>query len=273
VNRIEARFEQLAQRGEVAFIPYIVAGDPDLSTTEKIVIELERAGSDVIELGIPFSDPVADGIPNQEGAQRALKYNVSLREIVGSVKRIRKVSQVPILLMTYYNPVMAYGHEAFASDASDAGVDGVLCVDLPPEEAGDYKRALDARGISTVFLIAPTSTDDRIELIAKSCTGFIYYVSRTGVTGERDQLERSVRPTVEKIRAHTNKPIAVGFGISNPDHAREVAAYADGVVVGSAIVRLIGEAGAQPGGVAKVGAFVESLVKATKERRAPARAR
>lgn len=272
MNRIDHRFQELAKRREVAFIPYIVAGDPDIATTEQIVLELDRAGCDVIELGVPFSDPVADGVANQEGSQRALRHHISLHDIVAAVKRMRAKTQVPILLFTYYNPVMAYGHDRFAADAADAGVDGVLCVDLPPEEADDYKRCLDAKGLATVFLIAPTSTDERIERIAKCCSGFIYYVSRTGVTGERQQLDDSIRPAVAAIKKHTNKPVAVGFGISRPDQAREVSGYADGVVVGSAIVRLIGEVGAQPGGVAKVGAFVESLVKATKERRAPAHA-
>lgn len=272
MNRIDARFAELKQQGTVAFIPYIVAGDPTLDITEKIVLELERAGCDVIELGVPFSDPVADGVPNQEGAQRALKNNVSLSAILDMVKRLRTQSQIPILLFTYYNPVLAIGHERFAELAAAAGVDGTLCVDLPPEEAGDYKRAMDAHNLSTVFLIAPTSTDDRIELIAKQCSGFIYYVSRTGVTGERSEMLNSVKPTVSKIRTHTDKPIAVGFGISSPDQAREVSGYADGVVVGSAIVRLIGEVGALPDGPARVGAFVEPLVKATKERRSPAHA-
>ena len=266
MNRIEKRFKDLAARHETAFIPYITAGDPTLDVTAQLVIEFEKAGADVIEFGVPFSDPVADGIVNQEAALRALQHGVSLHDIVALVKKLRAATEIPIVLFTYFNPVLAYGLEAFAADSASAGVDGVLCVDLPPEEAGEYKRLLDAKGIATIFLVAPTSTPERVELIARNSTGFVYYVSRTGVTGERAGIESSVREKVGRIKAVTDIPVAVGFGISNPAQAAEVAGYADGVIVGSAIVRMIGELGDTPGAAARVGAFVKSLVDATKGR-------
>lgn len=266
MNRIDRRFADLAQRGEKAFIPFITAGDPDLETTRRIVLALANVGADVVELGVPFSDPLADGVVNQAAAQRALKHHVHLGQILETVRAIRKESEVPLILFTYYNPVLAYGAEKLARDAADAGVDGILCVDLPPEEAEEYRQACNAHGLATVFLLAPTSTDARIELIATRSSGFVYYVSRTGVTGVREKMEDSVRGMVEKIKSYTKLPVAVGFGISNPEQAREVADYADGVVVGSAIVRMIGELGAQPETPEKVGAFVKSLADAVKGR-------
>lgn len=264
MNRIDARFRWLAERKLSAFIPYVTAGDPTLGRTAEVVLELEKAGADIVELGIPFSDPIADGVVNQEAAFRALKHNVSLHDVIGMVTWLRKSTQIPLLLFTYYNPVLAYGVELFAKDCKDAGVDGVLCVDLPPEEDPDYKRCLDAAGIATVFLITPTSSPDRVELLAKSSTGFVYYVSRTGVTGERVSMEQSVKGAVEAIKRHTSTPVAVGFGISTPAQSAEVAGYADGVIVGSAIVRMIGELGDQPEMPAKVGAFVKTLADAAK---------
>ncbi len=273
MNRIEARLKQLAERGQTAFIPYICAGDPTLDQTVDLVIELERAGADVIELGVPFSDPIADGAVNQEAAQRALKHGVTLHDCVALVKRLRERTQVPLLLFTYFNPVLAYGYEAFARDCRDAGVDGVLCVDLPPEEAGDYMRFLNGAEVATVFLAAPTSPPERIAAIAKSSTGFVYYVSRTGVTGERASIEQSVKEMVGRIKRHTTTPVAVGFGISTPEQAAEIAGYADGVIVGSAIVRLVGEVGEAPDAAVRVGAFAKSLADAVKRvRKTPAHA-
>lgn len=267
MNRIDQRFQDLRAAGVPAFIPYITAGDPTLAVTGQLVHEFVKAGVDIIEFGVPFSDPVADGVVNQEAAQRALKHNVSLRDIIGLVKELRQTTQIPLVLFTYFNPVLAYGVPAFAEDAAAAGVDGVLCVDLPPEEAAkEYKRCLDEKGIATIFLIAPTSTPERIALIAKSCSGFVYYVSRTGVTGERDGIESSVKGAVEQIQQHTDIPVAVGFGISTPGQAAEVASFADGVIVGSAIVRMIGELGEAPDTASRVGAFVKSLVDAAKGR-------
>lgn len=265
MNRIDQRFSDLKAKRQPAFIPYITAGDPTLDATARLVIELEKAGADIIEFGVPFSDPVADGVVNQEAAQRALKNGVTLHDIVALVKRLRATTQIPLVLFTYFNPVLAYGLEAFARDAADAGVDGVLCVDLPPEEAVEYKRLLDAKGIATIFLIAPTSTPERVALIAKVSTGFVYYVSRTGVTGERDNIEVSVKERVGEIKRHASCPVAVGFGISTPEQAALVAQCADGVIVGSAIVRMIGQLGSSADMPARVGAFVKSLVTATKE--------
>ena len=268
MNRIQQRFKDLATQEVPAFIPFITAGDPTLSMTEELVLALENAGADIIELGVPFSDPLADGIVNQEAAQRALLNAVTLHDIVASVKHLREKTEIPIVLFTYYNPVLAYGIDALATDAQQAGVDGILCVDLPPEESADYRTAFSAVGVSTIYLLAPTSTEERIKLISQASSGFVYYVSRTGVTGERDSIEASVSGMVEKIKKHTDLPVAVGFGISNPQQAAEVAGYAGGVVVGSAIVRLVGELGNTPDMPEKVGEFVKSLVDATKDRSA-----
>lgn len=264
MNRIDARFKDLAARRETAFIPFVTAGDPTLDATARIVLELERAGSDIIELGIPFSDPVADGVVNQEAAQRALKHNVTLHDVVELVRRLRQDTQIPILLFTYFNPVLAYGVPQLARDCKDAGVDGILCVDLPPGEDPDYKRCLDENGVSTIYLIAPTSPPERIRLIAENCTGFAYYVCRTGVTGVRDDVGGSVRATVRAIQDCSKVPVAVGFGISTPEQATEIGGYANGVVVGSAIVRMIGELGDAPDMPTRVGAFVKTLADATK---------
>lgn len=266
MNRIEQRWADLQKRGEKAFIPYITAGDPSLALTEQIVLEFDRAGVDIVEFGVPFSDPLADGPVNQDAAMRALKHHVTIGDILALVKRLRAKTQIPIMLFTYYNPVLAYGVERLAADGAEAGIDGVLCVDLPPEEAAEYEAAFRAKGLSTVFLLAPTSTPERIDLVAKHSSGFIYYVSRTGTTGERDSVETDVQGMVAKIKQKTKLPIAVGFGIGTPAQAREIAAYGDGVVVGSAIVRLIGELGDSPETPLQVSTFVKSLVDATKGR-------
>lgn len=266
MNRIDQRFAELKSRNEKAFIPFITAGDPNLGITAQLVIELEKAGADIIEFGVPFSDPLADGPVNQEAAQRALINDVCLEDILTCVKGLREKTQIPILLFTYFNPVLAYGVEALAKDAAEAGVDGILCVDLPVEEASDHIEAFNGAGLSTVFLLAPTSTEKRVEIVAKASTGFIYYVSRTGVTGEQSAIENTVQPMVERIKSFTDIPVAVGFGVSNPEQASEIAGYGDGVVVGSAIVRMIGELGDTPETAAKVGAFVKTLADATKGR-------
>lgn len=265
MNRIDQRFQELKAAGKTAFIPYITAGDPTLDQTEQILYALESAGADIVEFGVPFSDPIGDGPVNQEAALRALKNDVCLADVLALVKRIRSRSEIPILLFTYYNPVFAYGIEAFARDAAAAGVDGVLCVDLPPDEAGEYQALLDANGLCTVFLLSPTSSEERIRLIAERSTGFIYYISRLGVTGEQSELAAGLERAVANVQKHTDTPVAVGFGISTPDQARVVAGMARGVVVGSAIVRLIGSLGDSPETAGKVGAFVRELVEATKE--------
>lgn len=266
MSRIDQCFAALKSRGEKAFIPFITAGDPTLDMTEALVLELEKAGADIIEFGVPFSDPLADGPVNQEAAQRALLHEVTLKTILARVKSLRTKTEIPILLFTYYNPVLKYGVDQLARDAKEAGVDGILCVDLPPEEATDYRAAFSASGLDTVFLLAPTSTPERVKVIAEASSGFIYYVSRTGVTGEQSSIEVSVQPMVEKIKQYTDIPVAIGFGVSNPEQAREIAGYGDGVVVGSAIVRMIGALGDTPEMPQKVGAFVKTLVDATKGR-------
>ena len=266
MNPIEKRFSELRERNEKAFIPFITAGDPNLDITEQLVLEFDKVGADIVEFGVPYSDPLADGPVNQEAAQRALLNDITLQDILERVRSIRTKSEIPIILFTYYNPVLAYGAENLARDAREAGVDGILCVDLPPEEAAEYEKAFSDEGLCTIFLIAPTSTDERVQLIVRHSSGFIYYVSRTGVTGEQTSIEASVQPMVEKIKQHTDRPVAVGFGVSTPAQAKEVASYGDGVVVGSAIVRMIGELGDTPETAAKVGAFVKSLVDAAKGR-------
>jgi len=264
VNRIDARWTHLRGRGEKAFIPYVTAGDPTLTETAALVRAFDEAGADIVEIGVPFSDPLADGPVNQESAMRALKHHVTLGDILAMIKQVREKSDIPILLFTYYNPVMAYGAERLAENAAAAGVDGILCVDLPPEEGDEYEAAFAGHGLRTVYLLAPTSTPDRIELVARRSTGFIYYVSRTGTTGERDSVETDVQSMVATIKEKTDTPVAVGFGIGTPAQAKQVAAYGDGVVVGSAIVRMIGELGDSPDTALQVGVFVKALVEATK---------
>ncbi len=265
MNRIDACFDRLRSEKMAAFIPYITAGDPTLERTEEIVLALERAGADIVELGVPFSDPIGDGRVNQEAAQRALLHDVCLEAIFEMVKRLRVHSQMPLVLFTYYNPVLVYGIERFARDAAAAGVDGILCVDLPPEEAKEYKQALEAAEVRTIFLLAPTSTADRIARITEISSGFVYYISRLGVTGEQASLASNLHEMLDRIRACTIKPVCVGFGISTPEQAREVGGYADGVIVGSAIVRLIGELGDHAATAEKVEDFVRELVSAVKE--------
>ena len=264
MNRIARRFQELAQRKESAFIPFITGGDPNLAVSEDIVIALEESGADVIEYGAPFSDPVGDGPVIQEASLRALSQGVTLRGILASIERIRKRSQVPLMIFTYYNPVFAYGEEAFARDAANAGADGVLCVDLPPDEADVYTAAMRAHDVSTIFLAAPTSTDERLGLIGQACDTFVYYISRLGVTGERAALSQDLARAVTRVRERTDKPVAVGFGISTPDQARIVADIAEGVVVGSALVRIIADAAGAPDTVARVAAFAAQLAQAIK---------
>ena len=264
MRRISDTFSGLKQRNRAGFVAFITAGDPDLETTCDLVLEMERRGVDIVELGVPFSDPLADGPVNQASAQRALRNGVSLADILDMVARLRSKTEIPIALFTYFNPIHRYGLERFVERAADAGVDGAVVLDLPLEEAGDYKRLMDGRELDTIFLVTPKSRDDRIRRIASFSTGFIYYVSRTGVTGERDPVSEAIRPMVERIRSHTDTPIAVGFGISRPEQVGEVAHYADAVVVGSAIVRRIGEGEGAPDLVSQIGDFVGTLTRPLK---------
>lgn len=237
-ERIRSRLQHLRKNGQKALVTFITAGDPDLATTECLVPLLERSGADIVELGIPFSDPMADGTTIQLSSARALAGGAKLSGILETVRAIRATCQVPIVLMGYYNPIFAYGAEKFAADAADAGVDGVLIVDLPPEEVTELKRSADRCGLDTIMLLAPTSDPDRMKRVARLGSGFLYYVSVSGVTGARASVEGSVADQVAKLRRVTKLPVAVGFGISTPEQAAEVAASADAVVVGSALVKL-----------------------------------
>lgn len=264
MNRISRLFQELAAKKESAFIPFITGGDPSISASEDIVVALEENGADLIEYGAPFSDPSGDGPVIQEASLRALQQGVTLRGILASIERIRKRSQVPLLIFTYYNPILAYGEADFARDVANAGADGVLCVDLPPDDAGVYREAMSANHLSTVFLAAPTSTDERLSLIGEACDTFVYYISRLGVTGERAAISSDLAQSVARVREKTGKPVAVGFGISTPEQARTVSQTAEGVVVGSAIVRLIAQTRNASEAVREAGAFARQLSEAIK---------
>ena len=242
MSGIEKTFKKLRTQNKKAFIPYIMAGDPSLEKTKELVVLLEECGADIIELGVPFTDPLADGPTIQRAAERALKNGVTLRKVIALVKDLRVKTKVPLVLMTYYNPVFKYGEEKFINDAKDAGVDGVIIPDLPPDEAGELIKISKKAGIALIFLLAPTSTEDRIKKVAAASKGFIYYVSMTGITGAQILLDDSIGKSINKIRSITDKPVAVGFGVSTPDEARAVSGVSDGVIVGSAIVRKIQEA-------------------------------
>lgn len=241
MSRIGQTFRTLKQKGKKAFIPYIMAGDPSLEITEKTVHLLKECGADIVELGVPFSDPLADGPTIQRASERALLNGITLKKVVSFVKTLRNTTEVPIVLMTYFNPVFKYGPGRFVTDAADAGVDGVIIPDLPPDEAGDFIKLSRKAGLDTIFLIAPTSTEDRIKKVTKAARGFVYYVSITGITGSVLTLDGSMDVVISHIRRHTEKPVAVGFGISRPEEASVVSGMADGVIVGSAIVRMLHE--------------------------------
>lgn len=241
MSRIKDTFRRLGKSGETALIPYIMAGDPSLEATKKYVSDLEASGADIIELGVPFSDPLADGPTIQRAAERSLQKGTTLRKVIQLVKEIRKSSEIPVILMTYYNPVFKYGIEEFIEHAVHAGVDGVIIPDLIPDEAGDFIALSRKHGLDTVFLLAPTSTQERIDRISKASTGFIYYVSITGITGSSLSMGQAMKNTLASIKKTSKKPVAVGFGISNPEEASSVAKLADGVIIGSAIVKLIAQ--------------------------------
>jgi tryptophan synthase alpha chain len=238
-TRISRLFDRLRPANRKALIAYLTAGDPSLDRTPSLVAALVRGGADLVELGVPFSDPIADGPVIQRASERALRAGASLRRVLETAREIRRASDVPLLLFTYLNPVLRYGLEALARDAAGAGIDGVLLTDLSVEEAASHVETMRAHGLDTVFLAAPTSTEARLRLIAEYSSGFAYLVSRTGVTGERDSLAGSAAPLVEAMRRVTGLPLAIGFGISRPEHVAAAGALADGVVVGSALVHLI----------------------------------
>ncbi len=266
MTRIEKRFATLKEKGEKALITFITAGDPDMGSTERLIYALEEAGADMIELGIPFSDPMADGPTIQASSERALKGGVTIEDVLALVKRVRKRSEIPIILFGYYNPIFAYGVERFSADAREAGVDGLLVVDLPPEEADELKKHTDREGLDLIFLLTPTSDERRMRLVARKARGFIYYVSVTGVTGTRDRLPEDVRLYVERARRFTDLPIGVGFGVSGPEQARTLSQWADGIIVGSAIVKIIERWGRSERLLEEVKAFVRSLKEAMESR-------
>jgi len=259
MNRIDRKFKELKSRKKKAFIAYITAGDPSLSVTRKIVLSLEESGVDIIELGIPFSDPMADGPTIQAASHRALAGGVTLKKIFSMMGNLRKTTQIPVAFMTYYNPVLRYGIEKFVKSCRYNGVDGVIIPDLPYEEAKDLIRCAKKEKVATIFLAAPTSTRKRTKDIIKNSTGFIYYVSLTGVTGARRELPPEVTSNVRAIKSMTRKPVAVGFGISSSGQARDIARIADGVIVGSAIVKVIEKNIRKKDLVKKVGNFIRIL--------------
>ena len=262
-NRIDQKFADLRSAGKPGFIAYITAGDPSLAATEELVPALEAAGVDILELGVPFSDPLADGVVNQMAAQRALDAGATIAKLFESIRRIRTKSQIPLVLFTYLNPLYVHGFDKFHEEAAAAGVDGVLILDLPPEEIEANRELADKHRMKSIRLIAPTTPPARMERIAKSADGFIYYVSREGVTGEQTKLSDSIASQVAEIKKHTDLPVAVGFGISTPEQASEVARSADAVVVGSAIVRRVAEHGKESDLSDKIAEFVRPLARAT----------
>ena len=261
-SRLDRTFAKLRQRGEKALIAYVMAGDPSLQETEQLVVAVEQAGADIIELGVPFSDPIADGPVIQQAAERALRSGTSLRTILPMVTRLRARTQIPLVLMAYYNNIHSFGVERFCHEAAQAGVDGLIMPDMPPDEAGPLKGPAAAAGLPLIFLLAPTSTAERRTFVARQSQGFVYYVSLTGITGAKLPNLADVGKNVEKIRKVTRVPVAVGFGVATPEDAAKVAAIADGVIVGSAIVKLIAAHQQKPEMVKHVAEFVRSLKNA-----------
>ncbi len=264
-NRIDDTFARLRASGKKAFVAYVCAGDPTLDRTLEVVRALEVAGADIIELGLPFSDPLADGIVNQMAAGRALEAGATMVGVLDLIRRIRVESQVPLVLFTYLNPVYAYGFAAFHADAAAAGADGVLLLDLPPDEDGLNAELTAAPGLSRIRLIAPTTPAARMRELAGNSEGFIYYISREGVTGAQQTLATNIASQVAEIKADgAQTPVCVGFGVSTPEQARAVAEAADGVIVGSAIVRIVEQHGKSPDLAARLTEFVKPLVEAVK---------
>ena len=265
MNRIVERFARLKAQGKKGFVVYIGAGDPNLEATRQLALAFDQARVDVLELGVPFSDPLADGLVNQLAAQRGLQSGTTPAGVFETVAAIRRDSQIPIVLYIYFNLVHRRGLRNFIADAARAGVDGLLVLDLPPEEADEYETVMRSADLCAIWLVAPTTPEDRVAKIVRRGSGFIYYVSREGVTGMRDSVAANLAEMTARIRRHTDLPIAVGFGISNPEQARGAARCADAVVVGSAIVNQIAAHGKSPDLAARVMEFVNSLVRAVKE--------
>ncbi len=259
-TRIDRRFEELSRAGEMGLVAYLTAGDPTLEASEKILLAAAEAGADVIELGVPFSDPVADGPTIQRASERALRSGTTLAGVLALVRRLRAKTEVPMILFSYFNPILQMGLEKFAAAAAEAGADGALATDLIPEEAAEYRAAMHAAGLDTIFLGAPTSTNERLKRIAACSSGFLYLISRTGVTGTRDALPEELPAFVRRARKFTSLPIAVGFGISLPSHVSVLGGIADAAVVGSALVAEV-EKAASPEGAAQAVAEKIRLLK------------
>jgi tryptophan synthase alpha chain len=259
VSRIDETFARLRAARQTGLVTYVTAGDPDLGRTEGILDALDRAGADVLEVGVPFSDPLADGPVIQRATERALAAGTTLAGVLDMVRRVRPRLRAPVVLFSYANPILRLGAERFADEARAAGVDGVLVLDLPIEEAGEFRGMLSARGIDTILLLSPTTTDDRLRTAAALGSGFLYAISRLGVTGARDRVAEGAQDTVERIRRVCALPVALGFGISKPEHVREVGRWADAAVVGSALVSVIAEAGSAPDLTTRVEEYVRWL--------------
>jgi tryptophan synthase alpha chain len=266
VSRIRDTFVSLKRLGRGGFIPFITASDPDLVTTELLLVELANAGADIIELGVPFSDPVADGEVIQRASERALRKGVTLSDALKCISNVRKHIEVPIVLFSYLNPLLKFGKDRLANEAKQTGIDAVLITDLIPEEAGPWIAAFRSRGIDLIFLVTPTTSDERLMRIAHQASGFIYAVSRAGVTGARNEMPRDAEPLVKRVRAVSDLPVAVGFGISTGEQVRHVWRFADAAVIGSAIVRQIAGIGNSPDLVKRIGEFARSLVTPKLER-------
>jgi tryptophan synthase alpha chain len=264
MNRIVKRFARLKREGQKGFIVYIGAGDPNLDATRRLALAFDQAGVDVLELGVPFSDPLADGLVNQLAAQRGLESGTTPPKVLATVAAVRQHSQIPIVLYIYFNLIHKVGLERFIKLAAKAGVDGLLALDLPPEESDNYESLMRRAGLCHIYLVAPTTPEDRMKSIVKRGAGFIYYISREGVTGMQTSVASNLGSQVAKIRAHTDLPVAVGFGISNPKQAKLVASAADAVVVGSAVVNQIARHGKSKDLVKHMGEFVKSLSDAVK---------
>ena len=263
MSRITTTFEKLRAQKKKALITYIMAGDPDMDTTEVLISAIEQAGGDILELGVPFTDPLADGPTIQRASERALKSGATLKKVMALIKRKRNNGeQFPIIIMTYYNIIFQYGIDKFPQDAVSSGIDGVIIPDLPPEEALEFIRESKVAGLDTIFLLAPTSTEDRIKKIAASSSGFIYYVSMTGITGARLNNIVEIKGKISEIRRHTGLPIAVGFGISTEDAAKKITKWADGVIIGSALVKLIEINTGKPRLLPTVTKFIRSIKEA-----------
>jgi len=267
MNRIAKKFADIRKKKMKAFVAYITCGDPRLSVTENLIIEFEKRGVDMIELGVPFSDPLADGTTIQRASQRALRNKISLGDILGLVRSLRKKNvEIPLVLFSYYNPVYKYGVKKLARDLDASGLDGVIIPDLPPEEGKTLEVELAKYGLDMAYLIAPTSSPQRVKMIARESNGFIYYVSRTGTTGRKKTLAKDIRQKISQIRRVTRKPVIVGFGISNPEQVRMISGMAaDGVVVGSAIIDVIEKNLGKKDLVKRAGNFVQRLARASKE--------